>query len=493
MENYLERLQKEGCFKDNFTNAVHKINDDGSITFKLITPDLDRHGQVTRPEGARLNNYKVNPVWLWAHNMEKWGGMLRPPIGKGINKGIEQSKDALLIPVMFDETNDPFALMVANKHRDGFLNAVSAGFIPIVMSKDKDKKGQTGPTHLEFELLEGSSVPIPANPKSLQVKEWFDYLQKCHEMKVNTDSFEYYMKALGWDEGEIKDAMVDPGHVSVPSAWGTHDINQGTTTSASTFKTTTPTVPDEFITLQDINFEQEEIKSFPLAPESTKWSFSKKDSDAILGDPVDKESLQKIHAWYYEDACLLPHHKMINGEIKTVWNGVKSAMGALLGVEGGTDIPDDDKQKVYDHLEKHYKEFNKPVPVLKDYDEQMLEVIFDDVWEESYKMIKGDTETVSGSYNPGMAMSEIRQKAVYLKQFLKENDIHLDDKKKDLANEVIEVFKTMWPEEKTNNDELIKLLENTNESLKASTNPQTNETENDLIKSLEESIKELKK
>jgi hypothetical protein len=64
--------------------------------------------------------------------------------------------------------------------------------------------------------------------------------------------------------------------------------------------------------------------------------------------------------------CKLPHHKPgKSGTGVAVWNGVKAAMGALMGARGGVDMPDADRKGVYNHLAKHYEEFGKEPPDFK--------------------------------------------------------------------------------------------------------------------------------
>ena len=58
----------------------------------------------------------------------------------------------------------------------------------------------------------------------------------------------------------------------------------------------------------------------------------------------------------------LPHHDIIDGEIHVVWRGVAAAMAALMGARGGTDIPSGERRAVYNHLARHYKQFNKEPP-----------------------------------------------------------------------------------------------------------------------------------
>jgi HK97 family phage prohead protease len=60
----------------------------------------------------------------------------------------------------------------------------------------------------------------------------------------------------------------------------------------------------------------------------------------------------------------LPHHQAAKTGIgPAVWRGVAGAMARLL--QSGTQIPDGDRRAVYNHLAKHYKQFDKPVPDFK--------------------------------------------------------------------------------------------------------------------------------
>jgi HK97 family phage prohead protease len=90
----------------------------------------------------------------------------------------------------------------------------------------------------------------------------------------------------------------------------------------------------------------------------------------------DLEKLKEICAWFDSEnadvkaSYKLPHHQ-VDG-MKAVWKGVAAAMGALLGGRGGVDIPEADRQGVYNHLAKHYKQFEKEVPEMKKYSEQEI-------------------------------------------------------------------------------------------------------------------------
>lgn len=106
----------------------------------------------------------------------------------------------------------------------------------------------------------------------------------------------------------------------------------------------------------------------PKAPEDTAWDGPAETKAASIDD------LKAMCAWVdgenSEDkgAYKLPHHKA-EGDHAVVWAGVRAAMGALLGARGGTKIPEGDRKAVYNHLAKHYKEFDKEPPDFK-----MLEI-----------------------------------------------------------------------------------------------------------------------
>jgi len=96
-----------------------------------------------------------------------------------------------------------------------------------------------------------------------------------------------------------------------------------------------------------------------------KWASADGSGDK---DKIDWPEYRKGFAWYDAEnpenigSYKLPHHDVIDGAIAVVWNGVSASMGALLGARGGVDIPESDKDSVYNHLSKHYKQFDKEPP-----------------------------------------------------------------------------------------------------------------------------------
>jgi len=189
-----------------------KANDNGTIRFTLISKTVDSYGEVVLPKGSVLDRIKTNPIWLWSHNLEDWGGLIRPPIGKMIVDSIEITEEVFDVDVEFDEDNDPFAKMIAEKHRDGYLNASSVGFRPITISTDTVLPKQTGVTHEKYLVLEGSSVPIPANPEALDHKGWGSFLEACSKYGFGIESFRKCMNEAHYPENVIKDFLDTKEH-----------------------------------------------------------------------------------------------------------------------------------------------------------------------------------------------------------------------------------------------------------------------------------------
>ena len=107
-----------------------------------------------------------------------------------------------------------------------------------------------------------------------------------------------------------------------------------------------------------------------LAPEDTPWErpslsdFTDKAWDEL--SLAEKRRIAGHFAWAasmppenYGD-LKLPHHDPATGRV--VWRGVAAAMAALFGARGGVDIPSADRRRVYEHLARHYRQFDREPP-----------------------------------------------------------------------------------------------------------------------------------
>jgi HK97 family phage prohead protease len=134
---------------------------------------------------------------------------------------------------------------------------------------------------------------------------------------------------------------------------------------------------EHVITRSCVFFQQAErrgVVPYEATPtlDSDSW-----DADAALArvrawaggeDNMDWAKYRRAFAWYDAEnaetfgAYKLPHHDVRDGELVVSRAGVIAAMQALLGARGGVDIPESDRKGVYEHLAKHYAQFDMEPP-----------------------------------------------------------------------------------------------------------------------------------
>jgi hypothetical protein len=111
----------------------------------------------------------------------------------------------------------------------------------------------------------------------------------------------------------------------------------------------------------------------PTADKDRDWDWSERGAEQVDA-MLEKGGWKRVanaHAWYddtlgdppaQKGAYKLPHHELIDGQLKVVWRGVASAMNVLAGGRGGVDIPDKDRRAVWRHLARHYEQFDEEPP-----------------------------------------------------------------------------------------------------------------------------------
>jgi hypothetical protein len=145
---------------NQFFRAIAQItpgSEAGSpIRFVASTDQVARDGFIVDMAGWRLDNYRSNPVFLWAHDYAS------PPIGRA-DVFVEQG--VMNADVIFDQA-DEFARSIERKYRDGFLSAVSVGFNALAFNPPQ--RNGDAPHITEAELLDISAVPVPSDPRALK-------------------------------------------------------------------------------------------------------------------------------------------------------------------------------------------------------------------------------------------------------------------------------------------------------------------------------------
>ncbi len=360
------------------------------------TEVLDRAGDSIVQTGWKLATYKkTNPVVLWGHNVKEE----RPPIGKALKVWLSDKgkKAKLMFKVQFD-LQDSFAAEIFRKVNDGFLNTVSVGFKPLEW-EDLDKDDIFGGKRfLKQELLELSFVPVPANPQAVValkgMKDKRVVPVKIEEMYAEKKVNEEITEKLA----EKKDHVEEKGlHGEKPKkpkkpkkkpkkAIGKTKITEpkvllDKTLTKEEFASLEVEAKKRGITVGVLLIEKEAkkkvisksvipFKDLDTVPDSEAWDGA---GEVRRADTTD---LRLISTWFdssspdIKSSYKLPHHKAMGH--KAVWRGVAAAMAALLGARGGVDIPASDRRGVYNHLKRHYRQYDKPVPEFKAVENQVL-------------------------------------------------------------------------------------------------------------------------
>jgi hypothetical protein len=155
------------------------------IRFTASTEGIKRDGRELEVKKWNLENYNLNPVFLWVHDY--MGNNL--PLGKS-KATVEEKR--LVADVSFDQA-DEFARKVEAKYRGGYLNAVSVGWFDVFrclkcngrleywdtwgLSTFRKKCPNCGEeitekdVGLEYDLLDISAVPVPGDPEALMERE----------------------------------------------------------------------------------------------------------------------------------------------------------------------------------------------------------------------------------------------------------------------------------------------------------------------------------
>ena len=120
----------------------------------------------TAPEidlaGLQFDNYRRNPVVMWAHDStgrSPSGGL---PIGRTLS--ISRTDDGGIVAEFEFLDDDPFAQRIRNAWDRGFLQAASISWLP-VETRPADGGGIRD---IRAELLEWSIVSVPADPDALR-------------------------------------------------------------------------------------------------------------------------------------------------------------------------------------------------------------------------------------------------------------------------------------------------------------------------------------
>jgi HK97 family phage prohead protease len=198
--------EPESGLRKAFTAEVKAESDSRVLNFTISTASVDRAGDTVAVSGWRTAEYRKNPVVLWAHDYTSL------PVARSLNEWIEGGAlkaKAEFTPPGLARFNDT----VFEMYKQGFLSAVSVGFLPTKWAWTEDKERKFGIDFMEQDLLEFSAVPVPANADALiearsagvdiePVKAWASALIKRECATIR--DFEGFLRDVGYSQREAK-------------------------------------------------------------------------------------------------------------------------------------------------------------------------------------------------------------------------------------------------------------------------------------------------
>ncbi len=154
-DNIIENMEIKSWQSDLIFNKEFDDNE-RTIIHYITTETPDRYGDIVIARGMDDKNYSKNPVVFFNHDPYK-------PVGKSLWR---KPDDGFVISkTQFSKTD--FANDIYTLHKEGVLNAWSIGFRP---KKDKiERLPEGGFKFNEWELIEYSSVGIPAQPEAVDI------------------------------------------------------------------------------------------------------------------------------------------------------------------------------------------------------------------------------------------------------------------------------------------------------------------------------------
>lgn len=154
-------------------NVINMVVETAGQKMTAVATDetVDRHGETLDITKWDLRNYKKNPVLQAGHSY-----LPQATIGIAKNIRIDKDNKRLTFEPLFHDITET-ARNIAEMFKQGILKTFSVGFI---MHFVRDKEGRIMrdedgmPLIKNYELLEISAVPVPANPSAEVIQDSID-------------------------------------------------------------------------------------------------------------------------------------------------------------------------------------------------------------------------------------------------------------------------------------------------------------------------------
>lgn len=373
--------------------------DDENRTFQAIgsTPMVDRQGDSIEQSGWVLDNFIKNPVVPWAHCYNEL------PVARAIEVGVQDGNLVFTYQAP-PEGMYPFADTVYQMYRHQFMFAFSVGFIPL----EYEGNWEDGYNFTKCELLEISAVPVPANAGALVLAQKMGVMgdRKAAQSMISKveDALTQLKKANDIDVPKHKKdlgtiapvAPEEPRLPETPEAPAENPVKEATDTKVTIvdkdelkamlgdiLKELAAEEAAEVVVADSVEEKGAISSNLPLADKDQTWDKGAavkavKDWASNDDGEIDFSKYKKAFMWVNSAAgdkqgdYKLPYATVVDGELKAVWNAVKTIYAVLEGSMGGVDIPEADKASVMTQVKKYYKKFGEGTPGSSDDDSKGL-------------------------------------------------------------------------------------------------------------------------
>jgi len=165
------KYQGKEVFRFDYAGVIKAVDVERRQLTMIGTDETkDRDGDIIRMSGWNLDNYKKNPVFLWAHN---YGSV---PLARAEKVIKRQNPARMEFQLVFPTKSIyPFADMILELYGEKIINTSSVGFIPakwephpVDDNNKEDNRNPYGRIYTSQELLELSGCAVPSNPNALQ-------------------------------------------------------------------------------------------------------------------------------------------------------------------------------------------------------------------------------------------------------------------------------------------------------------------------------------
>lgn len=167
LQEYYELVQSEGLLTKSLGTDSMTMDDVGvergksldAVKLLICTSDEDRYNDILDPNGIVLDNFKLNPLFLFEHAQKK--SFSESILGR-INAITTTEKGIIAEAQYVPLQTNPLPGQIWEMEKKGLIPGNSIGWRPLGAIRTHNGKRYVG----KWELLEASKVLIPVNGRA---------------------------------------------------------------------------------------------------------------------------------------------------------------------------------------------------------------------------------------------------------------------------------------------------------------------------------------